>query len=474
MPGSPLTPNELFYVRNHLPVPLVKKKQGAEGKKGHHPSAAELAETVNDDWKVVVHGLDPKAPPLELTVRDLKEKFPKVVVPATLQCSGNRRNELSREVKPVKGLEWDSGAISTAAWGGVRLADVLKAAGVASQEEALRRGKKHICFDGGDVDGGSLKDDASSTSPPPSGYGASIPSRRALDRNADVILAYEMNGKPLPRDHGAPLRVVVPGVTAARSVKWLTRIALSEDEHESHFQRKDYRTFAPGVDWDSVDWDASPSIVETNVNSAIVEPADGATLADGPYLRSEGTDSITVKGWAFSGGGRGIQRVDVSLDGGASWTPAQTLERVPGDGDGFEEGPAWCWTLWTAEDVKLPEGFKGTGEVEILARAVDSACNVQPEKPGPIWNLRGEMRREKREGFFFFSKEEEEEEEEEAEERGARGKAGRSRSSVLSTRESSLEKKMKKKTHLFSLLLSPLQSQFFQQVSSPTTGRGRG
>ena len=125
-------------MRNHLPVPLVKKKQGAEGKKGHHPSAAELAETVNDDWKVVVHGLDPKAPPLELTVRDLKEKFPKVVVPVTLQCSGNRRNELSREVKPVKGLEWDSGAISTAAWGGVRLADVLKAAGVASQEEALR------------------------------------------------------------------------------------------------------------------------------------------------------------------------------------------------------------------------------------------------------------------------------------------------------------------------------------------------
>ena len=398
VPGSPLTPNELFYVRNHLPVPLVKKES-------KEPSAAELAETVNDDWKFRVHGLDPSAPPLELTVRDLKEKFPKVVVPATLQCSGNRRNELSREVKPVKGLEWDSGAISTAAWGGARLADVLKAAGVASQEEALGKGKKHICFDGGDVDGGSLggsKDEGNSAAPSPSGYGASIPSRRALDRNADVILAYEMNGKPLPRDHGAPLRVVVPGVTAARSVKWLTRIALSEEEHESHFQRKDYRTFAPGVDWDSVDWDASPSIVETNVNSAIVEPADGSKLADGPYLRSEGTDALTVKGWAFSGGGRGIQRVDVSLDGGRSWTPAQTLERVPGDGDGFELGPAWCWTLWTAEDVRLPEGFKGTGEVEILARAVDSACNVQPEKPGPIWNLRGEREREREVFFFFF------------------------------------------------------------------------
>lgn len=380
-------------------MPLVRAAAPSSAG-GAPPSPTELAETVNDDWKFQVQGLDPSKPPLELTVADLKGKFEKVVVPATLQCSGNRRNELSREVKPVKGLEWDSGAISTAAWGGVRLTDVLKAAGV-TQEEVLKSGKKHVCFDGGDVDGGSLNSEtSSSSSPPPPGYGASIPSRRALDRNADVILAYEMNGKPLPRDHGAPLRVVVPGVTAARSVKWLTRVALSEDEHESHFQRKDYRTFAPGTDWDNVDWESSPSIVETNVNSAILEPLDGTKLTDGPYLSSEGTDAITVKGWAFSGGGRGIQRVDVSLDGGQTWTPAQTLERVPGDGDGFEDGPAWCWTLWTAEDVKLPASFGGTGEVEILARAVDSACNVQPEKPGPIWNLRGkgrERRREKKE-----------------------------------------------------------------------------
>jgi len=389
VPGSPITPNELFYVRNHLPVPLVKSDAS--------PSPAELAETVNDDWRIQVQGLDPRAPPLELTVRDLKDrkKFEKVVVPATLQCSGNRRNELSRGVKPVKGLEWDSGAISTAAWGGVRLSDVLKAAGVESQEEALKKGKKHVCFDGGDVDGGSLNSKTPSSSnntPPLPGYGASIPSRRALDRNADVILAYEMNGKPLPRDHGAPVRVVVPGVTAARSVKWLTRVSLSEDEHESHFQRKDYRTFAPGTDWDNVDWESAPSIVETNVTSAILEPADGSRLSDGPYLPSEGTDSLSVKGWAFSGGGRGIQRVDVSLDGGKSWTPAQTLERVPGDGDGFENGPAWCWTLWTADDVKIPNYFKGTGDIEIVARAVDSSCNVQPEEAGPIWNLRGKKR----------------------------------------------------------------------------------
>lgn len=449
IPGSLLTPNELFYVRNHLPVPLVK---GAAAS-GARPFPAELAETANDDWKVQVLGLDPSGPALELTVRDLKSNFEKVVIPATLQCSGNRRNELSREVKPVKGLEWDSGAISTAAWGGARLSDVLEAAGV-TQGEALKRGKKHVCFDGGDVDGGSLNEALSPSSPPPTppppGYGASIPSRRAFDRNADVILAYEMNGKPLPRDHGAPVRVVVPGVTAARSVKWLTRVALSEDEHESHFQRKDYRTFAPGTDWDNVDWDSSPSILETNVNSAILEPLDGTKLTDGPYLSSEGAGALTVRGWAFSGGGRGIQRVDFSLDGGETWTPAQTLERVPGDGDGFENGPAWCWTLWTAEDVKLPESFKGTGEVEILARAVDSSCNVQPEKPGPIWNLRGAC-------FFFLEGGEEEEkkkEEEREKERGAREKAHRSRAAV----ESSLGGKNERKKLTLLSFPSPFPS----------------
>ena len=154
MPGSPLTPNELFYVRNHLPVPLVKGAASPDAS----PGDLDLSETVNDDWKIQVQGLDPEKPPLELTVRDLKTRFEKVVVPATLQCSGNRRTELSREVKPVQGLEWDSGAISTAAWGGARLSDVLKAAGVASQEEALSRGRKHVCFDGGDVDGAGGSD----------------------------------------------------------------------------------------------------------------------------------------------------------------------------------------------------------------------------------------------------------------------------------------------------------------------------
>lgn len=350
---APITPADLHYVRNHLPVPVVAD------------AAAAAA------WTVAVQAT-PDAAPVEITVADLQAgKYgPPTTLTATLQCSGNRRNELS-EVKPVQGLEWDSGAISTAAWTGVRLADVLAAVAGLTPSTAAAAGVAHVIFDGGDAEPGGGP-----------AYGASIPARRALDPAADVLLAWGMNGAPLPPDHGAPLRVVVPGVTAARSVKWLRRVAGSPAESDSHWQQRDYRTFSPGVDWDApggVPWAASPSIMETNVTAAIADPAPGSAV-EGP------ADEVAVAGWAFSGGGRGIQRVDVSADGGATWVTA-TLQRVPGDGDGFA-APAWAWTQWTA-DVPLPPGT--TGRVTLVARAVDSACNVQPESAAHVWNVRGEF-----------------------------------------------------------------------------------
>lgn len=245
--ATPVTPADFHYVRNHLPVPTV-----AGG---------------GDGWVVEV-AAGPGADALRLTVADLKARFPPATLPVTLQCSGNRRNELSA-VKPVQGLEWDAGAVSTAVWTGARLADVLAAAGLtAATAPAL--GVRHVVFDGGDAEPGGGP-----------GYGASVPAPRALDPRSDVLLAYAMNGAPLPPDHGAPVRVVVPGVTAARSVKWVARVSGSGEESESHWQRKDYRTFSPSTDWASVDWDASPSIMETNVTSAVTEPGNGATL-DGP------------------------------------------------------------------------------------------------------------------------------------------------------------------------------------------------
>ncbi len=100
-------------------------------------------------------------------------------------------------------------------------------------------------------------------------YGASIPAELAFSRDRDVLLAWSMNNEPIPRDHGYPLRAVVPGIVGARNVKWLGKIALKPNESLSHWQQRDYRGFPSNIDWDNVDWDSMPSIQELPVISAI-------------------------------------------------------------------------------------------------------------------------------------------------------------------------------------------------------------
>jgi len=333
--GNLVTPTDLFFVRNHLPVPPAPEKPGA--------------------WRVVVEGEGIKR--LELDVDALQRDFKKYTLAATVQCSGNRRTEMS-QLKPVKGLAWDQGAIGTAVWGGARLRDVLLAAGLDPEDPAV----KHIHFVGADKD--PLTGDV---------YGASVPVDIAMGAHRDVLLAYEMNGQPLTRDHGAPLRVVVPGVTGARSVKWLTKIVASSEESASHWQQKDYKSFCPSVDWDTVDWGSAPAILDAPVNSAITEPLPGAQLP-------KGTREVTLRGYAWSGGGREVVRVDVSADGGKTWGTAE-LKRLP-----QRWGRAWAWTLWEAS-VTLPKGH--TGPVELVAKATDASYNSQPDTIANIWNLRG-------------------------------------------------------------------------------------
>ncbi|XP_048784600.1 zinc finger protein Eos isoform X1 [Lagopus muta] len=245
-----LTPNELFFTRNHLPVPVVE------------PSS----------YRLRVDG--PGGRTLSLSLDELRSRFPKHEVTATLQCAGNRRAEMSR-VRPVKGLPWDIGAISTARWGGARLRDVLLHAGFPEE----RQGEWHVCFEGLDADPGGAP------------YGASIPYGRALSPAADVLLAYEMNGAELPRDHGFPLRVVVPGVVGARSVKWLRRVAVSPAESPSHWQQNDYKGFSPCVDWDTVDYRTAPrhpgAAGAIGRHSAAARSRGAAGGADGEGLRVE-------------------------------------------------------------------------------------------------------------------------------------------------------------------------------------------
>ncbi|XP_005397338.1 PREDICTED: sulfite oxidase, mitochondrial isoform X2 [Chinchilla lanigera] len=323
-----ITPNPIFFTRNHLPVPNLDP----------------------DTYRLHVVGA-PGHPSLCLSLDDLC-KFPKHEITVTLQCAGNRRSEMM-QIKEVKGLGWRTGAISTACWAGARLCDVLAQAG-----HQLSDTEAHVCFEGLDCDSTGTA------------YGASIPLARALNPEAEVLLAYEMNGQPLPRDHGFPVRVVVPGVVGARHVKWLGRVSVEADESHSHWQRRDYKGFCPSVDWDTVDFDSAPSIQELPVQSAITEPRDGETIESG---------DVTVKGYAWSGGGRAVIRVDVSLDGGLTWQAAEL--------DGEEQRPrkAWAWRLWQLQ-APVPAGQK---ELNIVCKAVDDSYNVQPDTVAPIWNLRG-------------------------------------------------------------------------------------
>ncbi|XP_023689510.1 sulfite oxidase, mitochondrial [Paramormyrops kingsleyae] len=332
-----ITPSAFFFKRNHLPVPQVD------------PSTYQLK----------IQGLPGGT--VSLSLEDLKSRFPKYIVTATLQCAGNRRSEMN-QVKQVKGLNWGIAAISNATWAGPRLRDVLLYAGYKSGGKA-----QHVHFEG-------LDKDVTGTS-----YGASIPLGKALSEEGDVILAYEMNGEDLPADHGFPVRVVVPGIVGARNVKWLDKIVLSEVESSSHWQQNDYKGFSPGTDWDTVDFKSAPAIQELPVQSAITWPAEGAVL-------DHSLGEVTVKGYAWSGGGREIVRVDVSLDGGKTWQVAKLQGR---EGEALDLSPppgrAWAWKLWELS-APLPSG---TQELEIICKAVDSSYNVQPDSMAPIWNLRG-------------------------------------------------------------------------------------
>lgn len=209
-------------------------------------------------------------------------------------------------------------------------------------------------------------------------YAASIPLTKAMDARGDVILAYEMNGQPLSRDHGYPVRVVCPGIVGARSVKWLGRIVVSENESDSHWQQNDYKGFSPSTDWDTVDFTKSPAIQNMPVTSAICQPMPDENVGIEP------NGNLTVKGYAWSGGGNKIVRVDVTVDGGRSWHVAELKHGDDNDASNLN-GRNWAWSLWTI-DIPIPEN---ANQVEIWSKAVDSNYNVQPEQFSNIWNLRG-------------------------------------------------------------------------------------
>lgn len=176
-----------------------------------------------------------------------------------------------------------------------------------------------------------------------------------------------MNGKPLPIKHGFPVRMIVPGVSGCRSVKWVDEITVQSEESTNLYQRYDYKRLPPeATDKESAKqyWDTTPSLQDMPINSVIAEPQNGDTIRLPP------SGKIEIKGYALPQGDQGpVVKVECSIDEGQTWELAEIS-----NGNGLEA--KWCWALWKAT-VGLPKGTQR----RVLSRATDKGGNVQTGKP---------------------------------------------------------------------------------------------
>jgi len=313
-----VTPANRLFIRNNLLTPDLQAA-------GH---------------TLTVKGLVDKQ--MTFTIDDLKSAFPAVTVQGMLECAGSGRTAFS----PLpKGTPWSSsGGYGCPAWTGARLRDILKAAGV-------KPAAVHAAFFGADF--GELP-----TAPP---VVRSIPLKKAMEPN--TLVAWAINGEPLPKVHGFPLRMIVPGWVGSASTKWLFGIELLDAPFKGTYMDDSYRVpahpIAPGekMPKESVSTEAWP------VKSVITSPAPGAKFKIG--------DGIAVAGKAWAGD-NGIVKVEISLDEGITWKRA-TLAK-PGD--------KYAWRLFTYTARLQRQGY-----VTILARATDSKGNIQPI--AAVWNPLG-------------------------------------------------------------------------------------
>ena len=219
-----------------------------------------------------------------------------------------------------------------------------------------------------------------------------------------------MNGEDLPRDHGFPVRMIIPGNVGARQVKWLHKIKLSDKESDKSYHQKSYLGFSPDVTFENAlsEWppkrlDQAPIIQEQPVTSFICNPPQNAIVGESPHSFTDaalshaefrcagvkGATDFTFKGVSWSGGGRKIERVDVSMDGGESWTAAELYKPIE-----QTYNHHWAWTQFSKtlpipDDIrkKLARGEKV--DIDITSKALDSGFNVQPSVMAPYWNARG-------------------------------------------------------------------------------------
>lgn len=315
-----ITPVEHFYVRSHLPVP---------------PALEEAR------WRLAVDG-DVETP-LSLSVAELRA-MPAATVTVTLECAGNGRAFFT---PPVAGIQWKKGAVGTARWRGARLADVLKRAGAKSTA-------RFVHMQGADRPLGTMP-----------AFVRQVPLDKAM--HPDTLIAYEMNGQPIPPVHGFPLRAIVPGWEGAYAMKWLASLRVSATPSDSFWVATAYRypsrRVAPGATVAAEDMAPLTGLV---VKSLITTPLDGATLPRG---------AIAVAGFAWAGE-RDITRVDISTDSGATWQPARLV--------GEQQRYTWRRFEYAFEATRAESCL-------ILSRATDDRGNVQPavahwNPSGYLWN----------------------------------------------------------------------------------------
>ncbi|MER6404435.1 sulfite oxidase [Streptomyces viridosporus] len=306
------TPNDRFFVRNHTATPVLAA----------------------DDWSLTVWG-DGLAHgrPAEFTLDDLK-RLPSVTRSAFVECAGNGRSLFAtQQGRSVSGTAWTLGAIGAARWRGVRLADVLRRAGLGHRAvDVMPRGldADYVTADG--IDLGRVR--------------RPLPLSKALD---DVLLAYEMNGEPLPHDHGHPVRVLVPSWIGIASIKWVGDIQVSARPLYSPWNTDFYRLFG-----DSHPAEGGAPLTRQTLKSAWELDRDAG-------LRAGTVHHLTGRSWSGTGG---VVRVEVSTDGGGTWRTA-----------GLHDAPRrHGWVRWSTR-WRPP----APGPYTLLARATDSTGRTQPD-----------------------------------------------------------------------------------------------
>lgn len=319
------TPTARFFVRNNGLLPERTRQP--------------------ERWTVTIDGEVEQ--PLALTLAELKKNFAPVTSRLLLECGGNGRSFFSPR---AKGVQWTHGGAGCPEWTGVRVADVLAAARL--KPSALFSG--HYGVD--PTVSGSTRKPAMSRG---------VPIAKLLDDSN--LIAWAINGEPLPLLHGFPLRLVIPGWPASVSAKWLTRIWIRDRYHDGpgmggESYRVPVKPMRPG---DPVDLENLVDLESMPVRSIISRPADEARFA-------AGTRVVDLRGAAWAGD-HTVARVDLSIDGGATWQAAD-LAPLRNSHD---------WQRWTASLT-----FPSDGYFEILARATDSRGVMQPYKVAN-WNPHG-------------------------------------------------------------------------------------